>query len=163
MKNITFTLFIIVSLLTAGCGNDDAQIKFESQAYTEPANITETNFQGEIVRVDSDDWRISPLYIGLADVQPVFPNPVQFGSNISLEVELNGAPVSTILELGYLNQSNTWIPLQLQDVTSDFELLTFLVNTRQFGSSADQARGIYRMLLFDGNQRLISYGDLLIQ
>lgn len=163
MKKITALIFVFSSLLVSGCGNDDAQTRFESQAYTEPANITETSFQGDVVRVDSDDWRTSPLYVGLANVDPIFPNPVQYGSNVNLEVELNGAPVSTILELGYLNESNTWVPLQIQDVTSDFELVTFLVNTRQFGNSADQVRGIYRMLLFDGNQRLISYGDLLIQ
>ena len=49
------------------------------------------------------------------------------------------------------------------DITSDFEFVSFLINTRQFGSTAEQARGIHRMLLFDGNQRLITYGDLLIQ
>lgn len=163
MKKIYHLLFIAFYLLIVSCTNDDAQQKFESQAYGEASNYTETNFQGDIVRADSDDWRISPLYVGLASVQPVFPNPVQYGSNINLEVELNGAPVSTIIELGYLNESNAWFPLQIQDITSDFELVTFFVNTRQFGNSAEQARGIHRLLLFDGNQRLISYGDLLIQ
>ncbi|MGB0346578.1 MAG: hypothetical protein ACPGGA_03775 [Balneolaceae bacterium] len=163
MKKIYHLLFIAFYLLIVSCTNDDAQQKFESQAYGEASNYTETNFQGDIVRADSDDWRISPLYVGLASVQPVFPNPVQYGSNINLEVELNGAPVSTIIELGYLNESNAWFPLQIQDITSDFELVTFFINTRQFGNSAEQARGIHRLLLFDGNQRLISYGDLLIQ
>jgi hypothetical protein len=156
-------LFITFSLFLLSCTNDDAQQKFESQAYGEPSNYTETNFQGDVVRADSDDWRIAPLYVGLAEVRPIFPNPVQYGANINLEVELNGAPVSTVIELGFLNESNAWFPLQIQDITSDFELVTFFVNTRQFGSTAEQARGIHRLLLFDGNQRLISYGDLLIQ
>jgi len=163
MKNIAFTLFIFASLILSGCGNDDAQIKFENQAYSEPSNFTETTFQGDVVRLDSDDWRISPLYIGLANVQPIFPNPVQYAANINLEVELSGAPVSSIIELGYLDASSEWSPLQIQDITSDFELVTFIVNTRQFGGTAEQARGIHRLLLFDGNQRMISYGDLLIQ
>ena len=149
--------------MTLNCTNDDAQQKFERQAYGEAANYTETNFQGDVVQQDTDDWRISPLYQGLAEVRPIFPNPIQYGSNINLEVELNGATTGTIIELGYLNESNSWFPLQIQDIISDYELVTFVVDTRQFGGSAEQARGIHRMLLFDGNQRLISYGDLLIQ
>ena len=156
-------LLAIISVAFNNCTNDDAQKKFETQAYGEPSNYTETTFQGDIVQIDNDDWRISPLYIGLADVRPIFPNPVQYGSNINLDVEINGAPVGSIIELGYLNNSNNWFPLQVMDITSDFEFVSFLINTRQFGSTAEQARGIHRMLLFDGNQRLITYGDLLIQ
>ncbi len=158
-------LLILVTLFGTGfsCTNDDAQSKFEAQAYGEPANYTETSFQGDIVRNDTDDWRISPLYLGLASVQPIFPNPVQFGTNVTLEIDIKGAPASSSIEVGYLNQSNQWIFLQQQDLQNDFELITFLINTRQFGSSLSQAQGLKRMLVFDGNQRLISYGDILIQ
>lgn len=160
---ITLLILVIVAFTGWSCANDDAQSKFEVQAYGEPANYTETNFQGDIVRNDTDDWRISPLYQGLASVQPIFPNPVQFGTNVTLEIDIKGAPASSSIEVGYLNQSNQWIFLQQQDLQNDFELLTFLINTRQFGSSLSQAQGIKRMLVFDGNQRLISYGDILIQ
>jgi hypothetical protein len=160
---ITLLILVIVAFMGWSCANDDAQSKFEVQAYGEPANYTETNFQGDIVRNDTDDWRISPLYQGLASVQPIFPNPVQFGTNVTLEIDIKGAPASSSIEVGYLNQSNQWIFLQQQDLQNDFELLTFLINTRQFGSSLSQAQGIKRMLVFDGNQRLISYGDILIQ
>ncbi len=165
MNNHLKKLLILAPVLFLGwsCTNDDAQSKFEIQAYSEPANYTETNFQGDIVRNDTDDWRISPLYQGLASVQPIFPNPVQFGTNVTLEIDIKGAPASSSIEVGYLNQSNQWIFLQQQDLQNDFELLTFLINTRQFGSSLSQAQGIKRMLVFDGNQRLISYGDILIQ
>lgn len=160
---IILLILVFVAFMGWSCANDDAQSKFEVQAYGEPANYTETNFQGDIVRNDTDDWRISPLYQGLASVQPIFPNPVQFGTNVTLEIDIKGAPASSSIEVGYLNQSNQWIFLQQQDLQNDFELLTFLINTRQFGSSLSQAQGIKRMLVFDGNQRLISYGDILIQ
>lgn len=160
---ITLLILVFVAFMGWSCANDDAQSKFEVQAYGEPANYTETNFQGDIVRNDTDDWRISPLYQGLASVQPIFPNPVQFGTNVTLKIDIKGAPASSSIEVGYLNQSNQWIFLQQQDLQNDFELLTFLITTRQFGSSLSQAQGIKRMLVFDGNQRLISYGDILIQ
>ena len=149
--------------MLVSCTNDDAQLKFETQAYVEPSNFTETDGTGNIVREDADDWRISPLYIGLADVFPIFPNPVLYGSTAELEVELSGAPVSSALELGFLTETNNWVSLQSLDVTSDFEIFSFRVDTRQFGASAEQARGLHRILLFDGNQRMISYGDILIQ
>jgi hypothetical protein len=158
-----FILFITLLVVAAACSGNDAQNRFESQAYAEPSNITETQFDGSTIRIDSDDWRISPLYVGLIEVEPIFPNPIQYGTNANLEVVINGATINSSLELGYLTETNNWFPLQIQEVNSDFELVTFLVDTRQFGSNADQARGIHRMLLFDGSRRLISYGDILIE
>lgn len=163
ISNNIFFIIPVIALFLVSCSNDDAQSDFESQAYGEAANFTETSFQGDIVRIDSDDWRISPLYIGLITVQPAYPNPIQYGSNLELEVDLNGLPVNSVLELGFLNPSNQWIFLQQQEVIFDFDTKVFRIDTRQFGGSAEQARGLRRMLLFDGNQRLITYGDILIQ
>ena len=36
----------------------------------------------------------------------------------------------------------------------EFELVTFVIDSRNFGSSAELARGLHRLLLYDGNQRL---------
>lgn len=163
-KNYSSIFFLaIIVLALNNCTNDEAQKNFETQAYSKPSNYTETSFQGDIVQIDNDDWRIAPLYIGLADVRAIFPNPVQYGSNINLEVKINGAPVGSTIKLGYLNTSNDWLFLQAMDVSSDFEFVSFSIKTPQLGSTAEQARGIHRLLLFDGNQRIITYGDLFIE
>lgn len=158
-----FPVLSLLLMLLLSCSNNDAQNKFEALAYSEPSGITETDYHGEVIRTDSDDWRISPFYLGLAEVDPLFPNPVLYGSTANLEVRINGAPLSSYVELGYLSETNLWIPLQTLDVTSDYEFLVFSIDTRQFGNTGEQARGIYRLLVFDGNQRMISYGDILIE
>ena len=63
----------------------------------------------------------------------------------------------------YMHGYNRWIPLQQETVGSEFELVTFVIDSRNFGSSAELARGLHRVLLYDGNQRLITYGDIFIQ
>ena len=163
MKNPTlYFLLLILTVFGTVCTNNDAQNKFEALAYALPSNYTETDFQGNTVREDSDDWRISPFYLGLVDVEPIFPNPIGYGNNATLDVNVNGVSFSSIMEVGYLTEANNFIDLQILDVASDFEILSFTINTNQFGT-ATAARGIHRLLLIDGNQRIISYGDLLIE
>ncbi|MEL0010887.1 MAG: hypothetical protein VW868_04935, partial [Bacteroidota bacterium] len=108
-------------------------------------------------------WRVSPFYEGLLQVLPLFPNPINYGGTAYIEITLNGAPIQSYLELGYLNFNQRWVPLQQEIVNSEFELVTFVIDTRNFGSNAELARGLHRLLLYDGNQRLITFGDLLIQ
>ena len=92
-----------------------------------------------------------------------FPESNKLRRDGLLRNDLNGAPVQSYVELGYLNYNNRWIPLQQETVGSEFELVTFVIDSRNFGSSAELARGLHRLLLYDGNQRLITYGDIFIQ
>ncbi|MCG8374403.1 MAG: hypothetical protein MI700_12755 [Balneolales bacterium] len=163
-KKIYLLISITACLFYFGCSNSDAQVEFENQAYSIPQNITETDFQGNIVRPDSDDWRISPVYVGLAEIEfPAFPNPVDWGNSFEFTVDLRGA-ISSFVEVYYFNTTFAEVPqfLDRQNITGDFENLVFRLDTEQFGG-ADRARGIHRILIFDGNQRMISYGDLLIE
>ena len=163
MKVTYSIIYTILYFSIISCASDDSQRKFEQEAYAKAENYTETTLNGNILKVDSDDWRISPFYSGLVNVEPISPNPVQYSNTTYLNVEIKGTPVSTSIELGYLDNTNSWFPLETQIIEIEFYTITFNVNTRQLGSTAEQARGLHRLLLFDGNQRLISYGDLLIQ
>ena len=160
---LLFTFFLIQSVFWLTCTQDDAQQQFEAEAY-QPANgYTKTDLQQNILETDKQDWRVSPFYEGLLHVLPLFPNPSNYGGTAYIEITLNGAPIQSYLELGYLNFNLRWVPLQQEIVTSEFELVTFVIDTRNFGSNAELARGLHRLLLYDGNQRLITFGDLLIQ
>ncbi|HCD51405.1 MAG TPA: hypothetical protein DEQ34_03090 [Balneolaceae bacterium] len=163
MNNVLrFLSFAIILLIGSSCNNNDAQRKFEAEAYGPVTGFTETDNQQNIISKDDDDWRISPIYAGLIDIEPVFPNPLLYGSVAYLEVTLNGAPISSFMQLGFLNYQDQWTPIQQQDVTSDFDVLTFVIDSRIFGSNAELARGLHRLLLFDGGQRLVTYGDIQI-
>lgn len=162
MKYFSFLLF---ALFISGCANNDAQTEFEREAYGLVENITETDFQGNIIDTDSDDWRISPLYSGLASIEPIFPNPLPYGSGRTAELilQMKGGLSSSFAELGYLDFNNRWTQLDFQDNILEFSDTIFRVSAEEFGSSPELARGIYRLLLFDGNQRIITYGDILIE
>lgn len=164
MKKISSSLlFVALLLLLVSCAGDDAQDSFEREAYGFAENITETNFQGDIVSRDDDDWRVSPFYTGIVDISPVFPNPVSYVSTATLEVFINGSPLSSYLELGYLDDVGNWNQLEVKESVGDFSLNSFRINPIQFGANADLAKGIYRLILIDGNQRIITYGDLIIE
>ena len=164
MKKISsLPLVVLVLLLIISCGGNDAQDSFEREAYALAENITETNFQGDIISRDDNDWRVSPYYTGIADISPAFPNPVPYVDTATLEVFINGSPLSSYMELGYLDDLGNWNQLEVSENISDFTLNTFRINPVQFGANADLAKGIYRLILLDGNQRIITYGDIMIE
>lgn len=153
-------------LLTAACSNNDAQQEFESQAYQPAEGITQTDNNSTIIGdADPDDWRTSPFYSGLAVIQPIFPNPVPYGSSATLEVQLNGSSFTSILDLRFFDTfTNTWQQVEFRDdVSGDFSLTTMRIDPKFFGSNVEIARGTYRLVLFDGNQRIITYGDITIE
>ena len=159
---IPFNLLLLGLLLTS-CQQDSAQQQYEAEAYGPIEGYTQTDLQQNVLSEDKKDWQVSPYYEGLIRILPLFPNPISYGGTAYLEMTLNGAPIQSYVELGYLNFNNQWIPLQQETVSSEFELVTFVIDSRNFGSSAELARGLHRLLLYDGNQRLITYGDIFIK
>ncbi|MBK98349.1 MAG: hypothetical protein CL672_06105 [Balneola sp.] len=155
--------FLFLWLLLSSCQQDSAQQQYEAEAYGPVEGYTQTDLQQNVLSHDKKDWQVSPYYEGLIRILPLFPNPINYGGTAYLEMTLNGAPVQSYVELGYLNYNNQWIPLQQETVSSEFELVTFVIDSRNFGSNAELARGLHRLLLYDGNQRLITYGDILIK
>ena len=163
-KPLTYFLFISGLILSTACTNNEAQNKFEAQAYSEPSGYTETDLHQDIVQLDSDDWRVSPLYLGLVQIEPLYPNPVEYGSTANLDIYFRGSTISSILDLHYIPKSGgNPIPIQTLDVNDDWDTVSFTIDTRQFGSTPNQAQGLYRLLVFDGNLRMVTYGDILIQ
>lgn len=165
MKHSSFflCLLVLISFLN-GCSNDDDQTEFEQSAYTQPQGITQTDSQGSVIgEADSDDWRSSPFYAGLADIEPAYANPVLYGTNANLDIFLKGTPFTTTLQLGYLDFQNRWTQLDLANNVTDFSAVAFTINPQLFGENAELARGTYRLIVFDGNQRILTYGDLTIE
>lgn len=166
MKNSSFfiLLLFVIALVGSSCTNNDDQNRFEAQAYSLPEGYTETDTQSKVLNTDDDDWRISPLYIGLIRIfNPAFPNPVDYGSQFEITVRVDATPAGSSIQLYYFNTVNTNPTiLDSQPVVDDFTDVVFRISTNQFGT-ATSARGLHRLLLLDGNQRIISYGDLLIK
>ncbi len=164
---ISFRLFLIliVSFFVASCTNNDAQVKFEQQAFSDANGITRTNQNGGIEgEPDDDDWRTSPFYSGLVTVEPAFPNPVLYGTTTEINMDFVGNSFTSYVQLVYFdfNDRPTQLAERFDILENDFFTLRFNAG-ELFGSDVSTARGTYRLIIFDGNNRVISYGDITIE
>jgi hypothetical protein len=152
-------------VLTTSCTRNDAQRDFEQDAYTAPANYTETTLQGAIQNVDEDDWRTSPLYQGLIDIVPAYPNPVATNQSIKLEIEITGLNSVNGVEILTRYPDNSFYQLEFRSGTLPPGIATFFINPLELGvdGSPEAARGLKRIFLFDGSNQMISYGDIMVE
>lgn len=170
-----FTSYLLLllwgCLLFVGCSKSDDQRRFEEEALKTPDGITKTKASGEVTSTDNDDWRISPMYrslitVGLQDDQPPYPNPVNYNSNLTIQLYFHtDNPVSAIdiRTFRYPSDNNfPQIKFLQQDDLSTYNTITIQAKNIAIGQGSS-ASGTYRLLLYDGHQNLITYGDIEIQ
>lgn len=152
-------------LLVFGCTRNDAQREFEEEAFSLPRNFTQTTQQGEVESVDEDDWRTSPLFQGLVQVNPPFPNPVNTSQAIQFEVEVTGVQSVNGIEVLVRFDDNSFRSLYQDFKTLQPGLTTFQINPIEFAQfgNPEGARGLNRVFIFDANSQMISYGDIMVE
>jgi hypothetical protein len=159
-------------LLLSGCAKTDEQRDFENEAtQNEPDNITETDPNGNISSVDETDWQISPYYqgqisLGVANSQPPYPNPVNYNSTLYLQINLNVSNVVNRIEIYSFRLpepvNHNWVTTFEQSEISTYNL--FNISAASIATAeGETASGLYRLLIYDGQQNLITYGDIRIQ
>lgn len=166
-----FFACIFVGCLLFGCSKSDDQRKFENEARTTPQNYTATNGNGEIINEDPDDWRIAPMYSGLVSIgtpdnQPPYPNPVTFNQNLTINIYIRSIETLNRIEV-YTFELPSQIrgPISvLQDLSSPtLETITLSGASISGSSGGSEATGLYRILIYDGQQNLITYGDIRVE
>lgn len=159
-----FFLSLFISLVSISCTSNDAQEDFERLAFSQAEGITQTDNNSTIIgEPDEDDWRSSPFYSAIASIEPAFPNPILYGTTATIDVDMRGNSLTSLLELGYFDFQNRWTQLDLREDISEFSTTPLTINSELFGSNADLARGLYRLVIFDANQRVVTYGDIEIE
>ncbi|MDR9415806.1 MAG: hypothetical protein RI564_05950 [Gracilimonas sp.] len=151
--------------MVVSCTRNDAQREFEQEAYSTPSGYTATTNQGEILETDQDDWRTSPLFQGLIDVVPVYPNPVTTDQAIQVEVEVTGVQSVSGLEVLTRFQDGSFRSLYQSFETLQPGLTTFSINPIEFAEfgNPEGARGLNRIYMLDGRGQMITYGDILVE
>ncbi|REL37673.1 hypothetical protein DYD21_07770 [Rhodohalobacter sp. SW132] len=178
MKNlIPFTSFryaavaVLLIAIISACGQDDDQRDFEQEAFSLPDGITQTDNSGQIVEgnEDPDDWRVAPFFQGLVYIDPLpFPNPVQVSDVLRIHVDpfqeaLNGLIILVISENAANREprqiyNHAQSPLPPGPTVVDLNPIQFSWN-----NTAQNARGLHRLILVDGSGNVISYGDILVE
>lgn len=164
----------IVILWTAGflvfsCTKSSDQRRFEEQGFSTPENITEMTADGNPVenRTDPDDWRIGPMFQGLIDITtPAYPNPVSLNAPLEIDIDVKGIEsIKGLVVFVFSNPDNIEGPIFM---TNESELSPGIITVRldpaQFSQvgSGGQASNLYRILIFDRQENLISYGDVQV-
>ena len=158
-------LVLVLSVLLAGAGcssfSDEEQQAFETAAfYLQPEGYTEVSAMGEVGSRDADDWRSAPVFAGRASVlTPPTPNPATRGTTVRLLIDTQGVPGG--------------LALYARDARGDLILLDDRPDATEvgfyelafFGSEAAAGRGdgLYRLIVLDGAQRVVTYGDLRVE
>ncbi len=166
-KFYSSVIFLLLFASITSCTRNDAQREFEQEAYSSPNNYTETApNNGDILSNDPDDWRTSPRFQGFINVVPPFPNPVSTNQTIQFQLDVvaqgsvNGLLVYIIFDDGdrrVIYEEFDPLPQSLYDFQISASALS------QVEGSPESARGLKRIYLFDLNNRMISYGDILVE
>lgn len=160
------SLFIasIFFLFLTGCNQSSDQREFEQAAFSTPDGFTSTNNRGEVINRDPDDWRIAPFFQGLIEIDPAYPNPVQSNEQVSIDRVVTGIEsVSGFRVLAFYSSNN------LQFIFDDFRrplptgLQTVPLQAADIAQFAENPQGLYRIIILDANENVITYGDIMIE
>ena len=154
--NAAISIVLLSYLL--GCDSQEQQDQFAREASAPPSGITETTPDGDVVAEDADDWRTSPAFRGVLNVEPAFPNPVG-GGDVYVHVRItqfDRLPNGLALR-AYRGDTFPILGVPVTQVDPGIHVLRFnpgeLVTT-----------GLHRVFLFDHpGGELISYGDIRIE
>ena len=160
----------LIGILFSGCSKSNDQREFENQALQEPQGFTETGPNGDIENTDPDDWRVGPMYrglvsIGTPDKQPPYPNPLAFNQDLTVNIYIRSIETLNRIEVfSFQLPSQPNATIAVRDDLSSPTLETFTLSGQLISGSTggSQAEGLYRILIYDGQQNLITYGDVKI-
>jgi len=163
---ISGTVLLLFLIFIFGCSQNDAQREFEEQAFTFDDMITQTNGSGQIIdqNEDPDDWRTAPFFSGLVFVDPIFPNPVLTNDRLTLNILITGNDaVSGLRVFSYPGFSRPRIVYD--DVRRPLPpgTISISLNPLDLTPNPESPQGVYRLVLLDANENVISYGDVRIE
>lgn len=158
------SLSLILSVFLVQCSGSDDQREFEREAMQESNEITETDGSGALAgEHDPDDWRIAPFFQGLVDIDPAFPNPVLTNEDVFIHVEIPGVASVSRLEALVRFEDGWFGELEVVDDPSTLTVLRFSAIRLGRNQNPESALGLKRILIFDGNGNIISYGDIRVE
>jgi len=162
-----FLLLLLISLSTLfGCGQSDDQRRFEQQAL-QPANgFTRTAPDGTVIESDPDDWRVAPFFQGLVEISAAYPNPVLTNNQVTIEFFVTGIEAVMGLEVVVRYDDGFFRSVYVNDTAPFPPGLTLVqINPLELGrfGTAESARGLHRVIFFDRNENIITYGDIMVE
>ena len=133
---------------------------FEDQAFaTAPSGFTRTDEGGEVLSTDAEDWRVGPGYAGLVQtIQVPYPNPLPFRATGVYQVNVvAGVPGGLALYRLDAGGRLRLIGQPCDDAVTS-TICTFTFQGSEVSPVGDD--GLVRLMLLDGQNGVVSYGDV---
>lgn len=162
-----FLPVLLLCLVIQACTVNQDQEQFENEAFTLPSNFTPTDVHGDIdeERKDPDDWRIGPMFSGAVEIlYPANPNPVTFNSHFEIELWFNSSDRISGLNVLAFRDNPEQPMFILEEPGSDIDngVFSIRLTPADFHTEGVGTEPLYRILIFDANENLITYGDVKI-
>ena len=163
-----YTAILLLSfILLAGCGQSDDQREFEREAFAPPNNYTETTDDRQVLSEDPDDWRVSPFYQGLVEVDPAYPNPIETTGQVNIDVDVTGIEsvpgLRLIVYFHENNGSNLIYESNQNPLPPGLTPINFSAQELGRFDTTESQRDLHRVILIDNNENVISYGDIMVE
>ncbi len=160
-------IVLVVCFIAAGCSQNDSQREFENDAFALPDGITKTNDLGEVIneQIDPDDWRVAPFFQGLVIVDPAFPNPVLTNGRVRINIQITVVDAVSGLRVFVIHDFNTFKQVYPDDPRAPLPpgLKSINLNPLDIARIPENPQGIYRLIITDGRDNVITYGDIEIE
>lgn len=159
---LPISLFVLILFILTGCSQNSDQRDFEKQAFSEPAGITVTNERGDVISQDPDDWRIAPFFQGDIElITPPFPNPVQTNDRLTINIQVNFLDRISGIYIRVFRFGNFYEIDGRPQVSTG--ITTFILDPKIIAGGIPNPQGLYRLIIQDENENVITYGDIEIQ
>lgn len=162
MKISTLSVAVVgflMASINAGCDVRSQQDDFARDASGPPSGYTNTDYDGKTLSDDKDDWRPSPVYYGIVNVDAAYPNPAQVTDYIRIRVSVmssgevrGGLVLRTFPQGGQAKTLGTILGAQESGVYDFY-----------FPASAMPSKGLHRLVVLDMGSEVVSYGDVMIE
>lgn len=162
-----FTVFVSIFIISIsvlwGCNRSSDQRKFEQEAFSIPERITETDDSGNVINRDPDDWRISPFFQGVVEVDPAYPNPVLTNELVRINRIITGVESVSGLRVFVFYESGN-IRLIEEDIRNPLPpgIGITTLEPNLIAEFPENPQGLYRIVITDVSENVITYGDIQI-
>ncbi|MDX1419162.1 MAG: hypothetical protein R3181_04290 [Rubricoccaceae bacterium] len=156
---------LLLALALAGCGSSEAQAEFELDAAQAASGIARTDAQGNLLSDDPNDWRTAPLYATsfFQVTRRPFPNPVSFSSGavVIMEVTTGDAIPGGLRLVPFENGRRSRFTSEQTCFVGGPDICVFDFFPSEIEGA--QPGDLWRLILFDGQGNVVTYGDLQIE
>ncbi|PWN06626.1 hypothetical protein [Rhodohalobacter mucosus] len=163
--SFSFSIVLFTVLITASaCNRSSDQREFERAAFSIPEGITQTDATGNVISRDSDDWRVAPFFQGVIEIDPAYPNPVLTNELVRINRIVTGVESVSGLRVFVFYESGNVRPID-NDVRNPLPpgLDVISLEPTLISEFPENPQGLYRVVITDLNENVITYGDIRIE